>query len=106
MSLLRVSNLATRPIVTVVSRYGVAVFSVALALGTALTLRRYDLPHPFTAFSMAAIAVTFWYAGTGPGIVALVLSSLGMQRFLFLTKSFPAVPLGNPTWSFMDYSHS
>jgi len=36
----------------------------------------YDLPSPFTSFSFAAIAVTFWYAGTGPGLLALLLSYL------------------------------
>jgi hypothetical protein len=28
----------------------------------------------FTSFSFAAIAITFWYAGTGPGLIAIVLS--------------------------------
>jgi formate hydrogenlyase transcriptional activator len=72
-------------------RYGLAVFSVGLALATALTLRHYDLPHPFTSFSMAAIAITFWYAGTGPGIVALVSAALAMQRF-FVPEIFPGGP--------------
>src|SRR3984893_8249599 len=89
MSLLRVSNLAARPRVTVVLRYGAGVLSVALALATALTLHRYNLPHPFTSLSLAAVAITFWFAGTGPGIIALVLSSLAMRRFFI-----PFVPGG------------
>jgi formate hydrogenlyase transcriptional activator len=90
MSILRVSDLAARPMLTVVLRYGQAVFSVALALAIALTLRHYNLPHPFTSFSLAAIAITFWYAGTGPGIVALVLASLAMRRFFI--PIFPGGP--------------
>jgi formate hydrogenlyase transcriptional activator len=62
-------------------RYGLAVASVSAAFSTAILLRHYRLPHPFTAFSLAAIAVTFWYAGTGPGILALVLASLGINHF-------------------------
>jgi len=30
----------------------------------------------FAAFALSAIAITFWYAGTKPGIVAVLLSSL------------------------------
>ena len=92
MSLLRVSNLAARPRVSVVLRYGVAVFSVALALATTLTLRRYNLPHPFTSLSLVAIGITFWFAGTGPGIAALVLSSLAMRRFVIPFEIVPAGP--------------
>ena len=55
-------------------RYGVASVSVAIAAAAGLMLRRYDLPHPFTSFTFAAIAVTFWYAGTGPGLLAIALS--------------------------------
>lgn len=57
-----------------VQRYGAAIISVALASAGALFLRHYGLPHPFTSFSFAAIAITFWYAGTGPGLLALMLS--------------------------------
>jgi K+-sensing histidine kinase KdpD len=76
--------------VTVVLRYGVAVFSVALALATAVTLRRHNLPHPFTSISLTAIAITFWFAGAGPGIVALGLSSLAMHHFFI--PFFPGGP--------------
>src|SRR5882762_2975784 len=59
----------------VVLRYGAAAVSVGVALATALVLRYYHLPHPFTSFSFAAIAITVWYAGTGPGLFALLLAS-------------------------------
>ena len=81
MALVKISRVAARPATDVVLRYGTAVISVLLALGTALSLRHYDLPSPFTSFSFAAIAVTFWYAGTGPGLLALVLSFLARRHF-------------------------
>ncbi|HKN84210.1 MAG TPA: PAS domain S-box protein, partial [Pyrinomonadaceae bacterium] len=50
--------------------------SVAGALLLELLFRYFNLPHPFAAFALSAIAITFWYGGTKPGIVAVLLSSL------------------------------
>jgi PAS domain S-box-containing protein len=58
------------------SRYGLAVLSVAAAAGMARAFVHFHLPQPFAAFALSAIAITFWYAGTAPGILAAVLSSL------------------------------
>ena len=68
-----------RPGSAVVLRYGTATILVAVALGIALFLRHDNLPHPFISFSLAAIAITFWSAGTGPGLVALFLSYLALS---------------------------
>src|SRR6267142_3167062 len=65
-----------RPGVSFATRYGLALASVTGALLLELLFRYFDLPHPFAAFALSAIAVTFWYAGTKPGIVAVLLSSL------------------------------
>src|SRR5712671_3878202 len=81
MASLGISRFAARLAWAVVLRYGAAVILVAAALGTALILRHDDLPHPFTSFSFAAIAVTFWYGGTRPGLLALLLSYLAMTDF-------------------------
>src|ERR1700730_7353391 len=70
----------------VVQRYGTAAVSVTMAATTALLLRHYDLPHPFTSFSFAAIAITFWYAGTGPGMLALLLSYLALSDLFVPVK--------------------
>src|SRR5712692_3585119 len=75
------SRIAQRPALTAVLRYGASVMSVAVPLTTALILRHYDLPHPFLSLSFATIAVTLWYAGTGPGLLALSLSYLVMSHF-------------------------
>jgi hypothetical protein len=41
----------------------------------------FHLPQPFGAFALSAIALTFWYAGTGPRIFSAVLSSLIRDYF-------------------------
>ena len=66
----------TRPGASFARRYGLAFVSVTGALVLELLFRHFNLPHPFAAFALSAIAATFWYAGTKPGIVAVLLSSL------------------------------
>jgi formate hydrogenlyase transcriptional activator len=83
---LSISELTTLPAAAVVLRYGVAVILMVAALGTALILGHYNLPHPFTSFSFVAIAITFWYAGAGPGAAALLLSCLAMSHFFRTIK--------------------
>jgi PAS domain S-box-containing protein len=62
--------------------YGLAVVSVAAALGLSLAFTHFHLPQPFGAFALSAIALTFWYAGTAPGVLAAVLSSI-VRDYLF-----------------------
>jgi PAS domain S-box-containing protein len=61
--------------------YGIAVISVGIAVGLANTFLYFHLPQPFAAFALSAIAVTFWYGGTKPGILAAVLSMLIRSYF-------------------------
>jgi len=63
-----------------IQRYGLAVFSVSVALVISLVMQRYNFRAEFTAFLLAA-AVAAWYAGIGPGLVALVLSSALFDYF-------------------------
>jgi len=72
----------TRPSASFAGRYGLAFASVAGALLLELLFHRFNLPHPFAAFALSAIAITFWYGGTKPGIVAVLLSSL-IRGFIF-----------------------
>ena len=62
-------------------RYGLALASVAVALGLAYTFLYLQLPQPFTALALSAIAITFWYGGTKPGILAALLSSFARSYF-------------------------
>jgi PAS domain S-box-containing protein len=63
-------------------RYGIALATVAVALGLATVFTHFHLPQTFGVIALSAIAVTFWYAGTGPGILAALLSSV-VRDFLF-----------------------
>src|SRR6201997_3624979 len=72
----------TRPAASFARRYGLAFASVAGALLLDLLFHLFNLPHPFAAFALSAIAITFWYGGTKPGIVAVLLSSL-IRGFIF-----------------------
>jgi PAS domain S-box-containing protein len=65
-----------RPSASFAGRYGLAFASVAGALLLELLFHHFNLPHPFAAFALSAIAITFWYGGTKPGIAAVLLSSL------------------------------
>src|ERR1700730_4127521 len=67
--------------VSSVARYGLALISVAAALALAEIFVHYDLPQPFTAIALSAIAITFWYGGTKPGILAAFASSVVREYF-------------------------
>jgi signal transduction histidine kinase len=61
--------------------YGLAVVSVAVALGAALLLSRYNVHEVEFPLFLFAIAVSAWYAGPVPSILALTLSSLAFNYF-------------------------
>ena len=50
--------------------------------GIKLLLHQLHFGYPLSTSFLAAIAVTFWYAGTGPGILALVLSCAAFGFFV------------------------
>jgi PAS domain S-box-containing protein len=62
-------------------RYGLAVGSVALGALAALLLDRYQFRGVEYPLFLFAIAVTVWYAGVGPAILAVALSSLSFDYF-------------------------
>lgn len=61
--------------------YGLAVLSVVIALGTALLLGHYHFLGVAQPLFLLAIAITVWYAGPGPAILAFVLSTLADDYF-------------------------
>jgi PAS domain S-box-containing protein len=61
-------------------RYGFAVLPVAVALLVTLASRHFGLTNRSAAF-LAAILLTGWYAGTGPMILAMVLSTFAFDFF-------------------------
>jgi len=64
-----------------VRRYGLAVVSVATALGLGLLVHGYTPRDVEFAFFLFAIAISVWSVGTGPAVVALVLSCLADAYF-------------------------
>jgi PAS domain S-box-containing protein len=61
-------------------RYGVALVAVAAATAATWALQRAGLEHPPAPF-LAAILLCGWHAGTGPAILAVVLSTFIFQFF-------------------------
>jgi len=64
-----------------VQRYGLAVLSVAVALGVALVLESFHFEGVEFPVFLIAVGVIVWYAGTGPAILALVLASLAFNYY-------------------------
>jgi PAS domain S-box-containing protein len=71
-------------------RYGIAVLSVAIAIGLDFFLLR-QFEAILTPF-LFAVAATVWYAGTGPSALAIVLSVLSLNYF-FLRPGFSFSPI-------------
>lgn len=65
--------------VRVVWRYGLAVVTVAVALLITRSLEKYT---DITPLFYAAIVVTAWFGGSGPGLLAVLLSAMAIDYFL------------------------
>src|ERR1700690_307282 len=81
-------------------RYGIAVLSVAIAIGfDFFLLRQFEaILTPF----LFAVAATVWYAGTGPGVLAIVLSVLSLNYF-FLRPDFSFSPISNADLVYLTF---
>jgi signal transduction histidine kinase len=62
-------------------RYGFSAASVAVALAVALALQHYQFREVELPILTVAIAFTTWYAGAGPSVLAVVLSSACFAYF-------------------------
>src|ERR1700688_1367686 len=62
-------------------RCGFAVVSVAVALGVAFALQHYQFREVELPVLTVAIAFTTWYAGVGPSVLAVLLSSACFDYF-------------------------
>ncbi|MDB4874306.1 MAG: sensor histidine kinase [Gemmatimonadetes bacterium] len=62
-------------------RYGLAILSVAAALGGTLVLGRYKFTATEFPLFLFAIAITVWYAGPRAATLAVLLSSLSFDYF-------------------------
>src|ERR1700687_2655384 len=75
------SNLELQIARSPVLRYGLAVLSVSVARGGSLLLERFHFRTVPDPLFLIAIAITVWYAGIGPAILAVVLSGLADTYF-------------------------
>jgi PAS domain S-box-containing protein len=73
------SDLGLRRVTPAVWRYGLSVLSVALATGLTLLLRDYTFRTPLF---FPAILLSMWFGGTGPGLLAVLLSTLSVNFFI------------------------
>jgi signal transduction histidine kinase len=62
-------------------RYGFSVVSVAIALGVAFASQHYRFRDVELPVLTVAIAFTTWYAGAGPSVLAVLLSSACFDYF-------------------------
>jgi K+-sensing histidine kinase KdpD len=63
-----------------IRRYGIALFFVAAAFVSTLLVQRY-FPYPFLFLFFAAVMASAWFGGIGPGLFAVVISTLAIDYF-------------------------
>lgn len=69
-------------LLSVAIRYGIAIVSVVGAFAGVSVLQLFGVRDPFALIFLAAIAISFWCGGTGPGILGIILSVIGLNAFL------------------------
>ena len=74
-------EILSRRVTSVMQRFGLAVFAVAVARGAALFAQAYSVNNLEFPLFLTAIAATVWYAGAGPSVVAVVLSGVSFDYF-------------------------
>src|ERR1700757_4648871 len=81
-------------------RYGIAVLSVAIAIGLGFFLLQH-FEAKLTPF-LFAVAATVWYAGIGPGVLAIVFSVLSLNYF-FLPPFFSFSPISYADFVYLTF---
>ena len=61
--------------------YGLSVVSVAMALGLSLTLQHYHFREAGLPLFNLAVALTTWYAGVGPAVLAILIATASFSYF-------------------------
>ena len=62
-------------------RYGLAVVSIGVALGISLFLQHFGFRVPSALLLLFAVAISSWYAGTGPAVLAAILSTISFYWY-------------------------
>src|SRR5438067_10058935 len=84
------SDLGLRKIAPAVWRYGLAVLSVAISTAVTFPLQDFGVR---TSLFFPAVLLSTWFGGTGPGLLAVLLSTLSINFFFtepFLAFQFSA----------------
>jgi PAS domain S-box-containing protein len=68
------------------ARWMLAPLLVGIGSGIDLLLQAYEIRRPTPEILLAAIVITAWYAGAGPGLMAVALAALSLVYF-FLPPS-------------------
>src|SRR5438067_9695309 len=77
------SDLGLRKIAPAVWRYGLAVLSVAISTAVTFPLQDFGVR---TSLFFPAVLLSTWFGGTGPGLLAVLLSTLSIN--FFFTEPF------------------
>jgi PAS domain S-box-containing protein len=80
--------------------YGIAVLSVAIAIALGFFVLRH-FEAVLTPF-LFAVAATVWYAGIGPGVLAIALSVLSLNYF-FLRPGFSFSPISSADLVYLTF---
>jgi len=62
-------------------RYGLAVVSIGVALGISLLLQHFGFRVPSALLLLFAVAISSWYAGAGPAVLAAILSTISFYWY-------------------------
>ncbi len=89
-----IADLKTLKVESPFLRYGVAIFSVVLALVLTELIEPLRVRTPFPLF-FAAVAVSAWYGGIGPGLLATALSALITEYFFLQMAEQFIIGLGS-----------
>ncbi|HJY19778.1 MAG TPA: DUF4118 domain-containing protein, partial [Chthoniobacterales bacterium] len=65
----------------IIFRYGLALGSVAAAVALGLLADRCDLHESVFTFFVLAVALTSWYAGVWPAVIAFAVGELAFNYF-------------------------
>jgi signal transduction histidine kinase len=74
-------NIESHGIRSPILRYGLSVVSVAIGLGLALLLQHYQFRDVELPVLTLSVALTTWYAGTGPSVLAILLAMACFNYF-------------------------
>jgi len=63
------------------ARYGLAILSVGAALGASLLLEHFHFRVPSALLLLFAVAISSWYGGRGPGVLAAIMSMISFYWY-------------------------